>query len=60
MTYIYIYIYIYINIIITIIIIIIIDHASYMARFGGESISVLFERHCLPLLIRSNLIGKPY
>ena len=24
---------------------------------GGES---LFERHCLPLLIRSDLIGKPY
>ena len=24
---------------------------------GGES---LFERHCLPLPVRSDLIGKPY
>ena len=26
----------------------------------GESIYVLFEQHCLPLLIRSDLIGKSY
>ena len=41
-------------------IIIIIDHVCYKTWFGGESISVLFETHCLPLLIGSDLIGKPY
>ena len=29
-------------------------------ELGGESISVLFKWHCLPLLIRFDLIGKPY
>ena len=48
-------------IIITIIIkIIIIDHVCYKTWFGGESISVLFERHFLSLLIKSDLIGEPY
>ena len=47
-------------IIIIIIIIIIIDHVCYKTWFWGESISELFGRHCLPLLIRFGLIGKPY
>ena len=47
-------------IIIIIIIIIVIDHVCCKTWFGVELISALFERHYLPLLIRSDLIGKPY
>ena len=41
-------------------IIVIIDHVCQKTRFWGESISILFERLCLALLIRSDLISKPY
>ena len=47
-------------IIIITIIIIIIDHVFYKTWFDEKSISVLFKRHCLSLLIRSYLIGKLY
>ena len=35
-------------------------YSCMLKNFGGESVSILFERHCLPLRIRSDLIGKPY
>ena len=51
---------IFIIIIVTIINIIIIDHICNKTWFGEESVSILFKRHCLPLLIRSDLKGKPH
>ena len=60
LSFIIIYEFITISITIIITIIIIIDHVCYKTRFGGEVMCVLFERHLLPFLIRSDLIGKPY